>query len=70
MKEPFTKEELIAWRKGYDWTQQEAAAHLGLSLDGYAKKEQGQRHVSRQDMKLIGYVDRDEAKKAKKKATV
>jgi hypothetical protein len=35
---------------------------LGLSYDGYVKKEQGQRHISRQDMKLIRYVDQEEAK--------
>jgi transcriptional regulator with XRE-family HTH domain len=63
MEERFTAEQLISWRKGHGWTQQEAAASLGLSYDGYVKKEQGQRHISRQDMKLIRYVDRDEAKK-------
>ena len=70
MEERFTNEQLATWRKAYGWTRQEAAARLGLSYDGYVKKEQGQSHISRQDMKLIRYVDQDEArKKAKKKAT-
>jgi hypothetical protein len=33
------------------------------SVHGYAKKEQGQRHITRQDVKLIRYVDQEEAKK-------
>jgi transcriptional regulator with XRE-family HTH domain len=70
MQEPFTADQLTAWRKTYGWTQQEAAARLGLSYDGYVKKEQDQRRVSRQDMKLIRYIDQEEAKeRAKKKAT-
>jgi transcriptional regulator with XRE-family HTH domain len=70
MQECFTAEQLIAWRKGYGWTQEYAAGRLGLTVHGYTKKEQGQRHVSRQDMKLIRYVDQDEAKqREKKKAT-
>ena len=59
----FTAEQLATWRKGYGWTQEQAAARLGLTIHGYVKKEQDKRHVSRQDMKLIGYVDKDEAKK-------
>lgn len=64
MQEHFTHEQLAAWRKSYDWTQQEAAACLGLTLRGYQDKEAGKRRINRRDMKLIGYVDRDEAKKA------
>jgi transcriptional regulator with XRE-family HTH domain len=69
METPHTADQLKAWRAGHKWTQQEAAGRLGLSLRGYQDKEAGKRHVSRQDTKLIGYVDKDEAKKAKKKAT-
>jgi transcriptional regulator with XRE-family HTH domain len=69
MENFFNAEQLTTWRKGYGWTQQEAAGRLGLSLRGYQDKEAGKRHISRQDTKLIGYVDKDEAKKAKKKAT-
>jgi transcriptional regulator with XRE-family HTH domain len=63
MQKPFTAEQLAAWRKVHGWTQAQAAGLLGLSYDGYVKKEQGQRHISRQDMKLIGYINRDAAKK-------
>jgi transcriptional regulator with XRE-family HTH domain len=58
-----TAEELKAWRIAHKWTQEQAAANLGLSLRGYQDKEAGKRHISRQDMKLIRYVDQDEAKK-------
>jgi transcriptional regulator with XRE-family HTH domain len=63
MEERFTAEQLSAWRKGYGWTQEYAAARLGLTVHGYTKKEYGKRLVTRQDMKLIRYVDQDEAKK-------
>jgi transcriptional regulator with XRE-family HTH domain len=63
MEKPYTHEQLAAWRNSYDWTQQEAAARLGLSLRGYQDKEAGRRRIGVRDMKLIGYVDRDEAKK-------
>jgi transcriptional regulator with XRE-family HTH domain len=63
MEPPYTKEELKAWRDRHKWTQQEAAANLGLSLRGYQDKEAGKRHISRQDMKLIGYINRNAAKK-------
>jgi transcriptional regulator with XRE-family HTH domain len=63
MEAPYTPDELKAWRTGHKWTQQEAAARLGLTLRGYQDKEAGKRHISRQDMKLIGYINRDAAKK-------
>ena len=62
MEERFTNEQLKAWREGYKWPQREAAARLGLTLRGYQDKEAGRRHISRQDMKLIRYIDRDAAK--------
>jgi transcriptional regulator with XRE-family HTH domain len=65
MEERFTHQQLAAWRKAYDWTQEQAAARLGLTLRGYQDKEGGRRHINRRDMKLIGYIDRDETKKAK-----
>ena len=63
--ERFTAQQLTAWRNSYGWDRLYTAQRLGLSLHGYEKKEQGQRHVTVRDMKLIGYVDRDEAKKRK-----
>jgi transcriptional regulator with XRE-family HTH domain len=69
MNKSFTAEQLTAWRTSYGWTQEYAAGRLGLTRRGYQNKENGTRHVSRQDMKLIGYVDKDEAKKTRKKVT-
>lgn len=63
MEKPYTHEQLAAWRSSYDWTQQEAAARLGLSLRGYQDKEAGKRRINKRDMKLIGYIDRDEEKR-------
>jgi len=63
MEPPYTPDQLKTWRAGHKWTQQEAAANLGLSLRGYQDKEAGKRHISRQDMKLIGYINRNAAKK-------
>jgi transcriptional regulator with XRE-family HTH domain len=63
METPYTPDQLKAWCTGHKWTQQEAAANLGLSLRGYQDKEAGKRHISRQDMKLIGYINRNAAKK-------
>jgi transcriptional regulator with XRE-family HTH domain len=63
MEPPYTPDQLKAWRADYKWTQQEAAANLGLSLRGYQDKEAGKRHISRQDMKLIGYINRNAVKK-------
>jgi transcriptional regulator with XRE-family HTH domain len=70
MEERFTPDQLATWRKSYGWSQEQAAARIGLSYNGYIKKEQGKRSLTGQDMKLIRYVDQDEAKtKVKKKAT-
>ena len=63
METPYTPDQLKAWRAGHKWTQEQAAANLGLSLRGYQDKEAGKRHISRQDMKLIGYINRNAAKK-------
>jgi transcriptional regulator with XRE-family HTH domain len=67
MEERFTAPQLADWRKSYGWSQEQAAARIGISYNGYVKKEQGKRPITRQDMKLIGYINRDAAKK---KATV
>lgn len=61
METPYTPDELKARRAGHKWTQQQAAANLGLTWHGYQDKEAGERHASRQDMELIGYVNRDAA---------
>jgi hypothetical protein len=63
MEERFTPAQLKDWRKGYGWTQPQAADRIFLSLDDYRKKEQGQCSVSRKDMRIIRSVDQEEAKK-------
>jgi transcriptional regulator with XRE-family HTH domain len=62
MKERFTAQQLINWRKGHGWTQAQAATRILLSLDDYRKKEQGVSSVSERDMKLIELADQEEAK--------
>jgi hypothetical protein len=63
MEECFTAEQLTNWRKDYGWTQGYATMMLGLSRRGYQNKENGIRHITRQDMKLSRSIDRDAAKK-------
>jgi transcriptional regulator with XRE-family HTH domain len=64
MKERFTAQQLINWRKGHGWTQAQAATRILLSLDGYRKKEQGKSSVNKRDMRLIELADEEETKKA------
>jgi transcriptional regulator with XRE-family HTH domain len=63
MEKHFTADQLANWRKGYGWSQEQAAARIGLSYNGYVKKEQDKRPVTIRDMKLIRAVDQDEAQK-------
>jgi DNA-binding transcriptional regulator YiaG len=59
MEERLTAAQLKDWRKGYGWTQEQAAARLGLNIDHYRKREQGKRSVSQRDMRLIVVVKRE-----------
>jgi transcriptional regulator with XRE-family HTH domain len=62
MEERFTAAQLKEWRKGHGWTQDQAAAQIGLTVDDYRKKEQGQRPVSKRDMRLIRNIGLDVAR--------
>jgi transcriptional regulator with XRE-family HTH domain len=61
-----TNTELKAWRSHHGWTQEEAAAKIGISIDGYRQKEQGRRSITKRDIKQIADIDRLTAKKATK----
>jgi transcriptional regulator with XRE-family HTH domain len=63
MEERFTDVQLKDWRKSHGWSQEQAAARIGISYNGYIKKEQGKRPVNSRDMKMIRAVDEEEANK-------
>jgi len=61
-----TRDDLKRWREKHGWTQEEAAAELGICLSAYTHKEQGRRSITKRDIKQIADID---CLIAKKKAT-
>ena len=55
-------------RTRQNWTKAKSAHKLGLSLNGYDKKERGKRKITRQEKRLIASFRLIERLKAKIKA--
>ncbi len=55
--ETWTPDQLRAWRDRLEWTQQQAAAALGVTRRGYQLWEAGERAISRPVMLACLYLE-------------